>query len=105
MSRTSDRAQLDDATWKRLAERDLDELTADLSDERRAVDRKFAEVREWARSEIGTAIVQLRAENTDLRHEVADLRESSKWQLRTLVGLLISVVLLLAGVVTSLVIR
>ena len=49
MSRTSDRAQLDDATWKRLAERDLDELTADLSDERRAVDRKFSEVREWAR--------------------------------------------------------
>lgn len=98
MSRTGDRQGLDDATWKRLAERDLDEFFHALKDDRDYLERKFRELREWT----DTTITQKTAE---LRRDVEDLKESNKWQLRTLVGLLISVVLLLGGVVTTLVVH
>jgi hypothetical protein len=98
VSRTGDRQGLDDATWKRLAERDLDEFFRALKDDRDYLESKFREAREWTQ----TAIQQA---TEPLRRDVEDLKESNKWQLRTLVGLLISVVLLLGGVVTTLVVH
>jgi hypothetical protein len=105
MSRTSDRQGLDDQTWKRMAERDLDEVFTALKADRDYLENKFREAREWTTTAIAVALAPVQSELAELRRENTDLKETSKWQLRTLVGLLVSVVLLLGGVVTTLVVR
>lgn len=74
-NRVRDWQQFTEIQFRQQVASDLDELDGDLSDEMRAV-----------------------------RSEVAELKEQQKWMMRTMWALLVGLMMVLAGIVTTMVI-
>lgn len=81
-NRVSSWSSLDDHQWRYAVSRDLDGHDEDITE---------------LRQEVLTTAKAVRA-------ELDEVKESNKWVIRTMVGLLVAVLMLLAGVVANVVI-